>query len=88
MTAPLRAERAAAFDRVVGPFESFDRDDRSVFHDHSLADVEPAISFAIFQPKSTSCFLAMMSLGPAIRPACAQRTFEKSRGRQKIDIYF
>jgi hypothetical protein len=58
MTAPLRASVPPRFDRVVGPFESFDRDDCSVFHDHSLADVEPAISFAIFQPKSTSCFLA------------------------------
>src|SRR5207253_786654 len=34
-------ERAAALDRVVRSFESFNRQDGSVFDDNGLADVEP-----------------------------------------------
>ena len=38
----LSTKRAAAFDRLVRALETFHRQDRPVFHDYGLADVEPA----------------------------------------------
>ena len=60
--AAFARERAAAFDRVVGTFESFDRDDRSVFHDHGLSNVEAGNLLRDLPAKIDIFFLATTEL--------------------------
>src|SRR5438093_13719771 len=77
----LARKQAAAFDRVVCAFERLDRYDRSVIHDHSLANVESCNFLRYLPAKLDIFFFAMRKLWSRDQSRGRNGIFEKSRGR-------
>src|SRR5207249_3276122 len=81
-------KRAAAFYRFVCAFESFDRNNRSIFHDDSLSNVESCDFLRDLPAKIDIRLLATREFWAGDQASGRKKLFEKSGGRQKIDTNF